>query len=153
MMLIFGLLLVGLIFLAVEIYMTPGATLFGMIGLAFFLASDWYAIQNFDSPWNWIYVVGSTALLIYLTFMALKALQSKKVALQSAITSKVNVLEEDIAEIGQVGETITDLRPNGRALFGEKKLEVFSLGDFISSGEAVQITKITSDKIFVKTTN
>jgi len=148
-----GLLVIGIVLLLIEIYLTPGATIFGIIGLGFFLAADFFAIKALDNPWSWLFVLGSTVLLVLLLYSAFKVLNSKKVSLQSSITSKVNVLADDIAEVGEQGKTITDLRPNGRALFTDRKLEVFSLGDFVKSGTDVEVVKVTSEKIFVKPTN
>ena len=70
--------------------------------------------------------------------------------MNEVIGGKVNVLEKDVVEIGAKGRTITYLRPNGKALFGKKKLEVYSLGEYIEKDTSIEVIKVSSSKIFVK---
>ena len=71
--------------------------------------------------------------------------------MQGEIDSKVNVIENTgEIEKGMTGMTCTALRPEGKALFNNKRVVVYSPGEFVDQDTEVIVTKITSDKIFVK---
>jgi len=60
------------------------------------------------------------------------------------------VVESIDLQVGQKGTSLTALRPNGKARFGEQRIEVFSQGPYISKKTAIVIIKISSRKIIVK---
>ena len=45
---------------------------------------------------------------------------------------------------------ISDLRPVGRAKFGEDTYEVISTAEMISSGELVTVVRVQGAKVYVK---
>jgi membrane-bound ClpP family serine protease len=79
-----------------------------------------------------------------------KVIQSNRMAMKAEIKGRVNVLDKHEFEIGQTGRTVSDLRPNGKAIFGDNKTDVYSEGEHVMRDSEVQIIKITSQKIFVK---
>ena len=57
-------------------------------------------------------------------------------------------------KIGDKGITLTNLRPEGKALFGEDgRTTVYSIGEFIDKNAHIEIIKIEHNKIFVTTIN
>jgi len=70
--------------------------------------------------------------------------------MKGEITSRVNELQKGLYNIGDKGITASELRPNGKAMFSENKIDVYSTGDYIERGTPVEIIKITNDKIFVQ---
>ena len=53
--------------------------------------------------------------------------------------------------IGDHGKTLTNLRPEGKAIFAnDERVTVYSLADFIEKDTAVEIVKKEHNKIFVK---
>ena len=53
-------------------------------------------------------------------------------------------------EIGQVGKALSTLRPVGKAEFGAQVVEVQSLGNYVKTGEQVQVINLKDNKIFVE---
>lgn len=51
--------------------------------------------------------------------------------MKAEITGKVNELEAGLLNLGDLGNTVTDLRPGGKAMFNGQKTDVYSNGDFI----------------------
>lgn len=145
--------LAGIILLLIEIYLTPGSTLFGLLGVGAIIWADFVAFKVLDEPWNWLFALFSLLITIAFTILLFRILSSKNFSVQSEINSKVNVLDENLFQIGELGKTITVLRPNGRAMFGDQIVEVYSTGDYIEDEQEIIIVKRTSDKIFVKPIN
>lgn len=79
-----------------------------------------------------------------------KVIQSNKLAMKAEITGKVNELEKNLYTVGDKGVAVTELRPNGKGMFNETKVDIYSNGEYIQRDTAVEIVKITNDKIFVK---
>ena len=52
--------------------------------------------------------------------------------------------------IGDIGDTVTDLRPSGKILLNEKTYQAMSTGEYIESGEKVIVVKIDENQLIVK---
>lgn len=150
MEIIFILFSVGMVLLLIEVYLTPGATIFGLIGIIAIIVADFYAVSKLASPWNWLFVMGSLIITVGFLYLLFRVLQSKNFSVQSEIKSKVNLLDPVHFQEGEIGKTITALRPNGRAVFDDQIAEVFSTGEYIDDNTPVKIIKRTADKLFVK---
>ena len=147
--LIVAILLVGMLLIFLEVFLIPGTTVFGFIGGAAALIGVVLMYVYYGKGYGNI-TLGLTSIATIIAIVAgLKVVDSNKLAMKGEITSKVNILDTKGSAVGDRGVAITDLRPNGKAIINEHKLEVFSSGDFISRDEAVEIVKITNDKIFV----
>ncbi len=142
--------LVGLGLLFVEIMVTPGATVFGAIGIVCMVIANLIAFKTLDSTWAWATLIISLLVTCFSLYLMFRMLQSKNLSVQAQITNKVNVLDQTKFHLGQIGKTITNLRPEGRALFDQEIAEVFSMGNFIEEGSEVEIVKMNSEKIFVQ---
>lgn len=146
---IVAILLVGMLLIFLEVFLIPGTTVFGIIGgiaalIGVVLMYVYYG-KNYGNITLFI-----TAIAVVISIVAgLKVVDSNKLAMKGEITSKVNLLDTKGTAIGDRGVAVTDLRPNGKAIINQHKLEVFSSGDFISRDAEIEIVKVTNDKIFV----
>jgi membrane-bound ClpP family serine protease len=145
---------VGIIFIFVEFFFIPGFSVFSILGglvagIGIYLGYVHYG----QATGNWILtasVVAAGAVL----YWGYKRLQSKKWALKTEIDSRVNNENYSAYKIGDIGKTITNLRPEGKALFAnDERITVYSISDFIDKNVSVQIIKIEHQKIFVKPVN
>lgn len=145
---------VGIIFIFVEFFFIPGFSVFSIFGgivagFGIYLGYSHYG----QTTGNWM-LTASVAATGAVMWWGYKRLQSKKWALKTEITGRVN--DESLAQfkIGDVGKTITNLRPEGKALFkNDERTTVYSIGDFIEKDTSIQIIKIEHNKIFVKPVN
>jgi membrane-bound ClpP family serine protease len=53
-------------------------------------------------------------------------------------------------QVGEVGEAVSTLKPIGKADFKNKLIEVRSLGNYVNTGEKVQVIRIEDNKVFVE---
>lgn len=149
---IIGLLLIGIILILIEVMLIPGTTIVGIAGGIMLVIGIYYAY----SAWGTIYghyTLGITLLLtagtIYLGF---KAGLWYKFANKSKLEGKVIKIDNSIIEIGVIGETVSELRPVGYAMFNDQKIEVQSKGEYIESQKKIRIVKIDGNKVTVELT-
>jgi len=150
MALILTLIAVGLLLLLVEVYFTPGASIFGIIGIVCIVAANVLAFRELPLAVGWAVFFVSLIITVLFLVLLFRMLSSKNFVVNSELTDKVNVIDEQKFVVGQKGTTMTVLRPNGRAIFHDEIYEVYSQGSYIDENIPVEITRITSDKLFVK---
>ena len=49
-----------------------------------------------------------------------------------------------------MGVATSDLRPSGLALFGDRRVDVVSQGDFISAGTRVRVIEVSGNRVMVE---
>ena len=145
--------IVSVFLIITEIFFIPGTTIFGIVG-GLALAGGYY-IAFTKLGMNWGYGSVGLSIVAFGIFFAMgrKMTESGTFTLKGSLTGRVNELEVGIAEIGQEGKTTGDLRPNGKAIINNKKIEVYSTGGFIEKDSTVVVTKIDGNKIYVKQLN
>ena len=144
------LLLVGLLFILLEILVIPGVGVAGILGTVLIIFTIWqtYKIYGFVAGH---YTLASTLVFtILLLYFSFKSKTWKKMMLNSKIEGKVNTVDEKKLKVGDVGKTISRLAPAGKGLFNGEYYEVHSQGDFIDPGKEIIIVKINFNKIIVK---
>lgn len=145
-----SLLLIGLILLLAEVILIPGTTIVGIFGLIVSIAGVVYAFASYDQPTAaWI-----TAIAVAINFAAIvygfKSGVWKKLSLKTTMEGgafdgrTIGLVE------GMVGKAVSDIKPIGKALFGEVIYEVKSEQGFIPVEAQVHIVKIENNKILVK---
>lgn len=143
------LLVLGFIFLLVEIFVTPGILL-GVVGLLFMAAGIYriYSVHG-TSAGNYS-LAGVTLLSVALIFFAMRSGVWDRLAQKDVISGKANVIDESLFNIGDRGTAISALRPSGNALIHGQKIEVATEGQSINSQEEIEIIKIRNKKIIVR---
>ena len=155
------LILIGLAFLLLEILVIPGTGVAGIVGFIVLGIGVWQGYSYYgDTTGHWILggtILGTVAVLAY----SLRAKTWRRVALNSEIDSRVNLIDEVnlkllllllcfYVEEGDEGKTVSRLAPSGKAMFNNEFCEVHTFGAFIDPGKAIIIEKIEDHKIFVK---
>src|SRR5690606_3498857 len=140
----------GLILLLAEVLFVPGTTVVGIFGLAVSLAGVVYAFLSFDAGIAWwitsIAVVLNLAAIVY----GFSSGVWNRFSLNSAMQGGAFDGRTDALQIGMPGKTTSDLKPIGKASFGDIVYEVKSENGFIPVGTEVTIFKIENNKIIVK---
>ncbi len=142
-------LVVGLVFLLVEILITPGIVL-GAIGIGFMTFGIVKSYSTYGPETGNIVLVSVFVLTIFIVFLALKGGVWKRMASTDTISSKAHENVEDLVSVGDKGKALSALRPSGSAIFGGKKVEVHTNGEPITAQSELVIFRIAQNKIFVK---
>ena len=147
---VLSVIIVGIIFLVLEILVIPGTTVVGILGLISVVAGVYFGFDYFGTKIGFMILSGSivaTGGVIYYVFTTRSI---DKFTLKSAITSKVNQGSTDTLNIGQKGVSISTLKPIGKAEFDDVTYEVSSNGEYIEANSEIEIISINRNKIIVK---
>ena len=155
--------MIGIILIALEIFVTPGFGVLGLSGLAISLFSlvnamserlpgSWkpisFEFSTFSEPlFNVIIAfIGSIGMLMLVGKYIPKTTLFSNITLNETIEGNIN--QNDL--IGSIGYTINDLRPSGTVKFKNKKLDVVTSGEFIPKNTEVKIISIEGSKVIVR---
>lgn len=162
-----ALLIVGLALVFIEVFITPG---FGVLGLAGLSLMLWALLSAMierlpGEPWypSWPRVeIPLLKLSAAFAFFAVGAVVLAKILPRSAAfrplvlgrsTSRAEgytATKLDDKLIGVEGTAVTDLHPAGSAMFGERKLDVITHGEYLGKGEKVRIVETRGNRIIVE---
>jgi len=164
------LLVIGILLLAVEIFVLPGFGIAGFaglltIGISLILMMQDFVIPDPSLPWelglmltNMLQVLVSFLLAFILTLFVFRyilprlSIGSRGPFLSNDLrASRVILSRNKGIQVGDVGRADSLLRPSGKVVIGKKRLDAVSVGEFIESGTPIEITKIDGNRIIVKT--
>lgn len=144
------LVIVGLLFIILEILVIPGQGVFGILGLIILAIGIWQTYDSIGTTEGHIVLASSFVLSILSLVISLRSNTWNRFTLKSEIDGKVNTFDEKVFKVGDVGKAISRLAPAGKALFNDEFIEVHTHGDFIDPNSDVEIISIDHNKIFVK---
>lgn len=144
------LLLLGLLFLVLELIFVPGTTIVGIIGIVLTVVGIFFSFQ-FGASAGFL-TIGITILAnAIVVIISLRSGTWEKLGLKGTSTSRVNdSIIYDLKE-GDVGKTISVLRPVGTVEFKDELLEASTFGEYVKAGQQVRITEIRGKTIYVET--
>ena len=160
---------VGLILLGIEIFVTPGFGVLGVTGLlaiaaglVLVMVDNW--IFEFKGPFPWYALLNPVAIvsvagLASLTGMLLSihylfpTRVFNHIALRTDLTTEsgfVGVPELKEIQIGQEGVAFTDLRPSGKVTIGDRWVEARAAVGYITKNTKVKVVRIEGGALFVE---
>ncbi|HMP90563.1 MAG TPA: NfeD family protein [Kiritimatiellia bacterium] len=160
----------GLILLLIEIFALPG---FGLIGLTGIFLMMWSlltamaptlpggpmipSLPDLKIPIRNMVIslimsgIGMLLLSRYLpksratSWLVLKESTSAKEGYRSS--------DENASLMGQIGRTITPLRPSGAAMFGDLRQDVVARGEFIAEKTPIKVVEVHGNRVVVDSAN
>lgn len=166
----FIIILIGLILIGIEIFVTPGFGAFGIVGIILLIIGMFLAMIDIDivnplsDPFLYQKLSAAVTRLGYSLLMALiLGFVMMRYIVPRAFWSHIALHEkEDIEKgyhsserdfesyIGRTGTAVTDLHPTGIARFGTERLDVVSPGNYIDRGAKIKIVKQEGRRLIVK---
>lgn len=153
MTILITLVIIGLLFLLLEILVIPGTTIAGIIGSALIIIAIWQSYEQYGSQTGIIFLGSSLLLSVIVLYFALRGKTWNKMMLKTRITGKVDHFENYRPQTGDQGITISRLSPMGKARFKDDYFEVSSYSGYIDPNTDIIIKSIESNKIIVKPKN
>ncbi len=148
---VIALLLLGILLILLEILFVPGTTIVGvggviLLGIGIYLAYDFLGTTAGHLS------LASSIVVVFLSLIVLlKGKTWQRMALDTNVEGKGVEQLEKLVTVGERGKTISRLNPVGKALFGEKILEVTTSEGFIAENETIEVVKLDQNRIKVKT--
>ena len=144
------LIFLGVALILVELIFVPGTTIVGLLGVGLCVVGVYFGFQYFGGTTGWIIVAGTAVVGFGSIVIGLRSGSWKRFALKRSMDSHVNEdVKVDIKE-GDIGETVSALRPIGKAEFNGQFVEVRTVGDYIESSKKVKVIRISDNKIIGK---
>ncbi|QDS92890.1 hypothetical protein FF011L_16440 [Roseimaritima multifibrata] len=165
----------GLTFIGLEFFVIPGFGIAGVGGIAMLLVSLVMASQHFFIPENsfdWQHLgvsVGTVVMsllacavlgIFMLTYsenmpgplgrFALKPPSAEDLSVASIAASTPEAPGWSIVQVGDLGQSVSALRPSGKAQFGEQFVDVVTEGDFIDPDQSLKIIKKSGTRVVVR---
>lgn len=150
---IISLILLGIFLVISEILFIPGIFIAGTIGVLCSIYSVYLSYDYFGTTTGTIVLISTIALNVLSFVLAFRGKTWEKFSLRQSHIAKVNEDFKYDLKIGDKGKTISTLKPIGKAIFNDSVLEVRSKGNYIDENVEIEIERIDSTRIFVKTVN
>ena len=144
-----GLLVTGFVLMFFEVLL-PGLVL-GACAILTMIASVVVAYMNTDHGNVFLIVVLVSTAIFTVCFVMWfpKSTMGQKLASSSAVGD----LGIDLSElVNQTGSTYTDLRPSGKAVIGEDRVDVVTEGTFIEKDRPVKVVAVEGNRVVVRET-
>lgn len=157
----------GIVCIAIEIFVVPGFGVFGIGGLALTVIGIVLMSQTFVIPQNgyqiqvltrgvWVALGGAAGMVG--GFIAVRVMLPHVPVLRGLVMEAPDNENINEAEklgdysflIGQSGTTTTPLRPSGKARFGDQIFQVISDGSAIPVGGSVRVTEVHATRVVVE---
>ncbi len=147
---VISLVVLGLIFVLIELLFIPGTTVVGILGFVSTVVGIYLSFDYFGSSTGWWFTLGSSIFFAITLYYSFKSRTWERFSLKSAMQSKVNEgLTAELKE-GDEGTAVSTLKPVGKAEFDNKEYEVKSFGDYVEPGTRIKIVKIDINNILVE---
>ena len=158
---------VGLALVVVEMFIYHGTVIIGLLGAGLMLIAlimamvDIYpgmpsvpSLPQLRLPIEQVLIAmggGAVAIAILSRFLPRTSVYQKIVS-QSASGMKTEAIvqRQKVSRQGQVGVSLSPLRPGGKAQFGDEILDVISQGDMVSAGTRVRIIGYSGTEAIVE---
>ncbi|OYP35712.1 hypothetical protein CGZ80_11060 [Rhodopirellula sp. MGV] len=161
------LLIMGLVCLALEVFVIPGFGIFGIGGMVMTIGAIVLMSQTFVLPKNsyqlTVVTRGLWAAIVSLLgmvggFVLMRQLFPHVPLFRHLIMETPDAMAIDEAErladfgwlLGQQGMTTTPLRPSGKAQFGDQIVQVVSDGSSIDKGNPVKVIEVQGTRVVVE---
>jgi membrane-bound serine protease (ClpP class) len=153
---------IGVLLLALEVFVMPGVTAAGIAGTVALIAGLGMTLVGGGATVSVVITaLGQVAISILLAmagaFAFVRVLPSlpfgNRLVLETDITADrgyVSSPESDRRWLGRTGTAISPLRPAGIAEFDGTRVDVVSDGDFVDAGSTIEATRVDGNRIVVR---
>jgi membrane-bound serine protease (ClpP class) len=148
--------LLGLILLALEVFVIPGFGAAGIGGLAALVTSVFMAAPSSEQAiTSLVLAILGTVILVALSIKLLPTRKVwKRLVLGTRLDKSSGYLapsQEENFLIGREGKAITPLRPAGMVEIDDERIDVVTEGGFVEVGQTIKVVKVEGNRVVVTT--
>ncbi len=145
-----SLIVIGILFLLLEILVVPGTTIVGLLGVGLLVSGVVMAFISYGTTTGLVTLAASLLLSVAAIAISLKSNTWKSAMLSTSNLGRVNTMEEGIVVAGDEGLTVSRLNPYGKALIKDEYYEVVSRDALVNENTPIVVIKVEGNKIIVK---
>lgn len=151
LIIIIAVILLGVVFMLIEIFLLPGISIAGIAGAIFLIGGIIYAYIFQGSTIGNITLAGTAVLLGGSFFWLLKSKSLRKISLDTNIEGKVDTSYLQKITVSDIGVTLSRLNPIGQVLVNDVEAEAKSFdGEFIDEDTEIEVIKVETYNVLVK---
>lgn len=161
---------IGLVLLALELFVIPGFGVVGIMGILLtiiglfalmlpgidrlnFLEPETFKLVGlvFIERLTWLFgglIFATFAIVLMARFFAHRFFRFSKLILRGE--QEPPIMGALTPEVGEIGETATPLRPSGKVRMGESLFDAICLTGYLEKNRSVEVVKIEGNKVVVK---
>jgi len=147
---IIGLVVLGVFFLVVEVYLIPGISIAGIAGVACMTGGVFMAYTRMGTTAGTLTLGLSLLALAGVLYWFYRSKTFDKMALKTNIDSKTDPFDGIQLNIGDIGVAITRLGPMGKVQFNDTTVEGRSENELIDAGTSVEVVEVGSNNVTVR---
>jgi membrane-bound serine protease (ClpP class) len=152
----------GLLLVALEIFVIPGFGVAGVLGIAAILAGLVLSLTGSGASAEFVIKLGTRVVFSLLfallaTAIFLRYLPRLPLARRLVLNTGLAAAEgyesappTDMRWLAKRGHTVTPLRPAGIAQLDGERVDVVSEGDFMATGEPIEVVRVDGNRIVVR---
>ncbi|MDD3322641.1 MAG: NfeD family protein [Paludibacter sp.] len=144
------LLVVGIIFFLIELFLIPGISIAGIAGTIFMGGAVYYAYTRISGVAGHITLFASIVLLAIAIIVFIRSKALDKMSLQTNILGKNEPMENMTIQIGDKGIASSRLAPMGKVKINGNIIEAKTNDDFIDQGTEIKVVQIYKTNILVE---
>jgi membrane-bound ClpP family serine protease len=150
LVLIIGLIILGIFFMILEVYLIPGISVAGIASVICLIVGIVLAYTNLGPvAGTWI-LAGSALTLGLVMYWFFRSKTLDRMALKSEIKSKTEPFQGLDVKPGDTGVTVSRLAPIGRIKINGKTIEGRSENEMIDQNTPVQVIEVGSYNVLVR---
>lgn len=148
---IIAVILLGVVFMLIEIFLLPGISIAGIAGALFLIGGIAYAYIFQGSTVGSITLAGAAVLMGGSFFWLLKSKSLRKISLDTNIEGKVDTSYLQQVAVGDPGITLSRLNPIGQVLINDVEMEGKSFdGEFLNEDTEIEVVRVETYNVLVK---
>ena len=150
---------IGVILLLIEIFLIPGFGVTGIIGIVCIIIGIFLSllgiIPDIKEIQHAIYIFSGSLLLTSLTLLLSwkfipKTTFWSKIQLKEEIRQEdIDIKNENVTLLDELGVAMTDLRPSGTAFIKNRRVDVISEGDYIEKNGRIRVIRVEGNRVVV----
>ena len=147
--LVVGLMVAGLILLAIEIFVIPGFGVIGALGIAAAIGSAYLAYDQLSAAHAAIAVAGGVIGGVAMLWMGPRTRLGKSMVLETRNVG--NAANPGLSQLlEREGVALTPLRPAGSIEIDERPVDVVTDGEYIERGSRVRVVRVEGSRVVVE---
>jgi len=148
-LLILGLMILGLVLLAVEFFLIPGVGVAGLLGAVGVLGSGYLAVTELSSTAAALVIGGSFVGAAASFWLLPKTKLGKGMVLEAAITGTAP--DEKLKDLlHREGTALTVLRPSGSIDIDDCPVDAVTDGQYVEAGTRVRVVRVEGVRVVVE---
>ena len=149
-----GIIIVGLLLMAAEVYLVPGFNVVGIIGFLLIVFALGFTFSHAGFLGGVTTMVSTVVAGGGLFYWMWQSGAWDRFVLETSLSKDDNLIARESEQrthyLGKTGLALTPLRPSGVVEIDQERIEVVTEGDFIAAGSKVRVVAMDRRRYFVR---